>query len=124
MLIDYLQLIRHDRADRHDLQVGGTTKVLKRLARQCGVPIVLLCQLNREVESRPGGKPRLSDLRDSGEIEQDADAVLMLHPDEFDPAARRQRVTVLVAKNRNGPRADVALDYARPFTRFEEPAPV
>ncbi|MFO0849578.1 MAG: replicative DNA helicase [Gemmataceae bacterium] len=122
VLIDYLQLIRHAKAERHHLQVGATTKALKLLARQCGVPFVLLCQLNREVEDRPDGKPRLSDLRDSGEIEQDADIVLLLHPERHEPRSARQRINVIIGKQRNGPKGTVELDYVRPYVRFEEPA--
>jgi replicative DNA helicase len=78
--------------------------------------------LNRGVEGRGDGKPRLSDLRDSGEIEQEADVVLMLHPHERNPSdPTLQQIDVLIEKQRNGPTSLVTLDYRRPATRFEEP---
>jgi replicative DNA helicase len=96
---------------------------MKLAARQCGVPVVLLCQLNREVEGRNGGRPRLSDLRDSGEIEQHADAVILLHVQPDQPTeADVWRVDAIVAKNRNGPPGETALDYIRPILRFDQSA--
>lgn len=122
VLIDYLQRMNHDRkaGGRHDLHVGDTAKQLKTLARDCEIPVVCLAQLNRQVESRGDGKPKLSDLRDSGEIEQEADNVILLHPHEpsaYDPST--QVVDVLIEKQRNGPTACISLTYRRPFTRFE-----
>lgn len=124
IVVDYLQRMKHDRAagETTTRQVGETAKQMKTLARSCRVPVVCLAQLNREVEGRGDGKPKLSDLRDSGEIEQEADIVLMLHPHPPNPAdPTRQQIDVLVEKQRNGPKSAVTLDYRRPFTRFEEP---
>jgi replicative DNA helicase len=126
VIVDYLQLIRpeNDRDPRH-LQVGTLARRLKQLARTCGVPVVLLCQLNRESENRPGGKPRLSDLRESGEIEQHADIVVLLHRHEEQPAnAAVWSVDAVVAKNRNGPVAEVPLAYRRVLARYENAAKV
>lgn len=97
-------------------------KVFKRAGQECDIPVLLLCQLNREVERRPDGRPTLADLRDSGEIEQDADVVLLLKPEAFEPGDEVQGVTCIVAKNRQGPRAEVPLAYRRPFVRFETAA--
>jgi replicative DNA helicase len=122
VVVDYLQLLRpeNDRDQRH-LQVGTLARRMKQMAMTCKVPVVLLCQLNRESENRPGGKPRLSDLRESGEIEQHADIVTLLHSQADQPAHEAVwTVDVIVAKNRNGPVAEVPLAYRRPLTRFED----
>jgi len=124
VIVDYLQRMNHDKGagDTTTRQVGETAKQMKTLARNCDVPVICLAQLNRGVEGRGDGKPRLSDLRDSGEIEQEADVVVMLHPHEKNPAdPTRQQIDILVEKQRNGPTASVTLDYLRPFIKFEEP---
>lgn len=119
--IDYLQLLSPDdhRAPKH-VQIGDLSKRIKNLARECGIPIFLLSQLSRDVEKR-GGQPRLSDLRESGGIEQDADRVLFLHI-EGDPPKHQDvwPVEGLVRKNRNGPIGDVTFAYRRPVMRFED----
>jgi replicative DNA helicase len=125
LVIDYLQLIEHGGGHRDTLsaRIGATTRRLKRLARQLDIPVVLLCQLNREIEHRADGEPKLSDLRDSGEIEQDCDDCLMLWPQDV-PAlpdgtpAPVQEIRIVVAKQRNGPRAIVSTEYERRFVRF------
>ncbi|VTT97955.1 replicative dna helicase : Replicative DNA helicase OS=Singulisphaera acidiphila (strain ATCC BAA-1392 / DSM 18658 / VKM B-2454 / MOB10) GN=Sinac_0836 PE=4 SV=1: DnaB: DnaB_C [Gemmataceae bacterium] len=126
VVVDYLQLLKpeNERDPRH-LQVGTLARRLKQLARTCDVPVILLAQLNREVENRADGKPRLADLRESGEIEAHADAVLLLHarPNQ-DANAAVWTTDVIIAKNRNGPVAEVALSYRRPLTRFEDYAPL
>lgn len=120
-VVDYLQLLQPENPkDNRVQQVGAAARRLKQAARQTGVPILCLCQLNREVENRNGGEPRLSDLRESGEIEQHADAVILLHT----PAGQAADSTVwgidaIVAKNRNGPTSKVPLAYKRPLMRFE-----
>ena len=83
--------------------------------------MVCLAQLNREVENRGGdGKPKLSDLRGSGEIEQEADEVILLHPHPPSPSdPAMQIIEALIEKQRNGPKAAVSMTYRRPFTRFE-----
>jgi replicative DNA helicase len=123
-VVDYLQLMRPEdaRANRNQ-QVGHSARLVKTLARGCNIPVLLLAQLNRGVEDRPDRRPRLSDLRDSGEIEQHADNVLLLwpHPDA-EPHAEVWPVDVIVAKQRNGPTGDVTLAYRRPVMRFENMA--
>ena len=126
VVVDYLQRMKHDRnaGETTTRQVGETAKQMKTLARACKVPVICLAQLNREVEGRGDGKPKLSDLRDSGEIEQEADIVMLLHPHQPNPAdPTTQQIDVLVEKQRNGPKSAVTLDYRRPFTRFEQPLP-
>lgn len=120
--VDYLQLLtpENPRDPRH-LQVGADSRRLKQLARQCHVPVLCLCQLNREVEGRTDPKPKLSDLRDSGEIEQNADAVLLLYPEAGgSPGDPLQPVGCVLAKQRNGPKGEFTLNYRRPCVRFED----
>lgn len=120
VVVDYLQLVHPENAkDRPDLQVGKVATRLKELAKAAGVPVVALAQLSREVEKRADGRPKLSDLRESGQIEQDADAVLMLFPQAAEPGWPAQDVDLLVEKNRQGPRGIVPLVFRRPFVRFE-----
>lgn len=126
--IDYLGLVEPPRdgrrAERRDLEIGRMVSAAKRLAKECQVPILLLAQLNREVERRNDHRPTLADLRDSGEIEQHADTVILLQPHQFRPGETDQEVTAIVAKNRQGPRGDAVLRYRRPFTRFESTIPI
>lgn len=125
VVVDYLQLVKHDRAESQNLAVGRTAKALKYLARELNVAVVCLAQMNREIENRPKDqqKPRLSDLRDSGETEQDADVVLFLSPGETNLNTNVQDVTLSVAKQRNGPRRDVELEYHRAYTKFFDRTP-
>ncbi len=121
VVIDYLQLINvKERFDRHDLMIGHITKQLKSMAKEFGIPIILLSQLSRGVESRDDKRPRLSDLRDSGNIEQDADIVLFLYRDEYYNSASESGdvVEVKVAKNRNGPVGKVKLRFKKECGRF------
>lgn len=125
VFIDYLGLMRHDRAERHDLAVGATTRLLKQIAIERNVPIILLSQLNREVEKRGGGsecdRPRLADLRDSGNIEQDADNVVFLWRKERDDQYKVVEPRVLtVAKHRNGQVFEVDLMFDKAKGRFFE----
>lgn len=118
IVIDYLQLLRPEnpRDPRH-LQVGQSAKIIRNLAGELKCPILCLAQLNRESEQR-GGQPRLSDLRDSGEIEQDADVVLLMSRSTTDPRAEIQEIEVHIAKNRNGPTGTIQLDFVRSVTKF------
>jgi replicative DNA helicase len=118
IVVDYLQLITPDnRKEPRQEQVAGISRRLKQLAREIQVPVVALAQLNRGVEDRQGQRPRLSDLRESGAIEADADTVLLLHPGDH-PA----QVEVIVAKQRNGPVGEVTLAFERPYQRFANAA--
>lgn len=102
--VDYLQLITPEKAQTREQEVAGITRRLKVLAKTIDLPIILLAQLSREVEKRENKRPRLSDLRESGAIEQDADQVWFVHrPEYFDPEDRPGEAEVIVAKNRNGP---------------------
>lgn len=119
--VDYLQLIDpDDRRDSRQEQVAGISRRLKFLARELKIPVVALAQVNRGSEDRQDHRPRLSDLRESGAIEQDADTVMLLHrPDYHEPGANEGIIEVIVAKQRNGPTGDVTLGFDKKYMRFE-----
>jgi replicative DNA helicase len=122
IVIDYLQLIEPDRDERRanrQEQVSSISRRLKQLAREMSMPVIALAQLNRTVEDRSSGRPRLSDLRESGSLEQDADSVILMHRKTDDPAALKQEIDLIVAKHRSGPTADVHTMYIRNEMRFE-----
>lgn len=128
VVIDYLGLMRHEKSERHDIAVGNTTRALKQLAIQRNVPIILLCQLNRAVEQRGGAsecdRPRLNDLRDSGNIEQDADNVVFLWRRERDDQYKTVEArTLTVAKHRNGQVFEIDLMFDKAGGKFYEAAP-
>jgi replicative DNA helicase len=120
VIIDYLQLIDpDDRRENRQEQVAGISRRLKFLARELKIPVMALAQVNRGLEDRQEKKPRLSDLRESGAIEQDADTVMMLHrPDYHEPGEKEGMVEVIVAKQRNGPTGEVSLGYEKKYMRF------
>jgi replicative DNA helicase len=120
LVVDYLQLMEGD-GDNRNAQIEGITRGLKALAKELGVGIVLLSQLNRKLEERPNKRPMPSDLRDSGAIEQDADAVIFLYRDEvYNPDSRDVGICeVDVALCRQGAPGRVALSYIGEQTRFE-----
>jgi replicative DNA helicase len=124
VVIDYLQLIDpENRRDPRQEQVAQISRRLKFLARELKIPVVALAQVNRSSEDRQDHRPRLSDLRESGSIEQDADTVLMLHrPGKSDSAVEDNTIEILVAKQRNGPTGDITLSYIKQFMRFENHA--
>lgn len=128
IVIDYLQLMSAPGAESRQQEVSLLSRSVKELARELSVPVICLSQLNRAAESREGHRPRMSDLRESGSIEQDADVVLLLHREEYyhqdDPAwvqGHPEEVGVaelIVAKQRNGPTGTVRLHFDRASTRF------
>ena len=120
VVIDYLTLVQGTgRKERH-LEVGEITRNLKRLARDLNVSVVLLAQLSRSLEQRQDKRPILSDLRDSGEIEQDADKILFLHRDDYhDRDLNDNTIEIIVAKNRNGTLGTVKLKFLKEYQRFE-----
>jgi len=123
--VDYLQLANAGvRCDSRQDEVRIISVGIKNLAKELNIPIVVLCQLNRDIEKEKNRKPRLSDLRESGSIEQDADVVVMLHrlkkgDEEEDHRAECIPVGALIAKNRNGPSGEVGLSFLKHYTRFE-----
>ncbi len=134
-VIDYLQLLNSTsrRAENRQQEIADISGGIKALAKELAVPIIVLSQLNRELEKRgPGERPRLSDLRESGAIEQDADLVGLLYrdsknKDEEDTSESEQDaipVKLYIAKQRNGPTGDVDLTFLKSYTRFESAAKV
>ncbi len=126
IVIDYLQLIEPDNPkDPRQEQVSKIARRLKVLARELKVPVICLAQLNRQAEQSRDNKPRLSHLRESGAIEQDADVVMFVHREEYyqtneeDRARVAGQAEIIIAKQRNGPVGDVKLTWLRDFTRFE-----
>lgn len=127
VVIDYLQLIAPPEAKgprNRVLEIGDMTRGLKDLAKEINLPVVCLAQLNREVEKRPDKRPMLSDLRESGAVEQDADVVMFVYRDEFytkdECKSEDQGVAeVIVGKQRNGPTGTVRLAFLGQYTKFE-----
>ena len=134
-VVDYLQLL-HSTARRaqenRQQEISDISSGLKALAKELKVPVLVLSQLNRDLERDKSRKPRLSDLRESGAIEQDADVVGLLYKpnagDDEEGAAGEESdglpVNLLIAKQRNGPTGDVSLTFLKPYTRFESAAKV
>ncbi len=124
IVIDYLQLIEPDNSkDQRQEQVAKIARKLKMLAREQNVPVLCLSQLNRQAEDSKDHRPRLSHLRESGAIEQDADVVMFIHREEYyhkpDKAVEfAGQAQVIIAKQRNGPIGDVDLVWEKNFTRF------
>ncbi len=120
IVIDYLQLMEGTTPDNRVQELSRITRGLKAMARELKVPVVALSQLSRGVESRTNKRPMLSDLRESGSIEQDADLVLMIYRDEYyNPETPDRGITeVIVTKHRNGPIGTVKLLFEPQFTRF------
>lgn len=129
IVIDYLQLIEPDNSkDPRQEQVAKIARRLKGMAREQNVPVLCLAQLNRQAEDSKDHRPRLSHLRESGAIEQDADVVMFVHREEYyhrgDEAANYAgQAEIIIAKQRNGPIGDVELTWERDFTRFQDRAP-
>src|SRR5699024_21672 len=119
-VIDYLQLMRPDgRRERRDLEIGEITRELKLLALELDVPIVLLSQLSRGVEARRDKRPLMSDLRESGNIEQDADAIRFLYRDDYyNRQAREDLIDSISRKERHGPVGKVELGFQKAYGRF------
>ncbi|HYF28030.1 MAG TPA: replicative DNA helicase [Baekduia sp.] len=122
IIIDYLQLMRADtRQESRVLQIGEMSRGLKILARELEVPVIALSQLSRAVESRTDKRPMLSDLRESGSIEQDADVVMFIFRDEYytqENSERPGEADLIVAKNRQGAIGDVPLNFQAEYPRF------
>jgi len=129
VLIDYLQLMSyHGRAENRQAQVGEMSRGLKALARELDIPVLVAAQLNRGPADRPSHTPRMSDLRESGSIEQDADVVALLHLEDYyhrgEPDYIPTNITqLIIAKQRNGPTGIVDLTFRPNYTRFETAAP-
>jgi replicative DNA helicase len=126
IIVDYLQLIAPPKAESREREVAIISRSLKMMAKELGIPVVALAQLNRAVESRADKRPMLSDLRESGSLEQDADVVIFVHRPEMygittydDGTPTEGTAEIIIGKQRNGPVGEVRLAYLRDWARFE-----
>ncbi|MBF0109031.1 MAG: replicative DNA helicase [Magnetococcales bacterium] len=123
IVLDYLQLMRGEEGMENRVQeITNISQGLKRIAKEINIPVLALSQLSRKVEDRPDKKPILSDLRESGSIEQDADVVMFIHREEYykkDDPSLQGLGEVIIAKHRNGPVGIVKLAFVNKFTRFD-----
>jgi replicative DNA helicase len=124
IMLDYMQLMDNPGPDSRQQQMSEISRGIKSVARELGVPVIAISQLNRMAEGREGHRPRMSDLRESGSIEQDADVILLLHREDYyrmsEPDFVPDNVAeVIIAKQRNGPTGTVKLTFLNKTTRFE-----
>ena len=127
IILDYLQLMRSTaKSDSRQQEISEISRSIKALARELNIPVIALSQLSRAVESRQDHKPQLSDLRESGAIEQDADLVILLMREEYYNATEENKgvADVHIAKQRNGPVGTVKLTFIKEYMRFENLAHV
>lgn len=128
IIIDYLQLMRARKAgERRDLEISEISRSLKSLAKELNVPVIALSQLNRMLEQRGDKRPMLSDLRESGALEQDADVVAFIYRDEVynkeENNPNRGKAEIILGKQRNGPVGTISLSFLNAYTRFENLEP-
>ena len=126
IIVDYLQLMSHPsmggrRPDSRQQEIAEISRSLKMLAKELDIPVIAISQLNRDPERRQDKRPQLSDLRESGAIEQDADVVMFIHRDDTDPA-KKNLADLIVAKHRNGPTDTIPLTFLPDLTQFRNAA--
>lgn len=123
IVIDYLQLMRgRTAAERREQEISEISRSLKALAKELQIPVIAISQLSRRAEDRPGRRPQLADLRESGAIEQDADLILFIYRDEvYNPNSPKKGIAeVIIGKQRNGPTGVVELSYIPELTTFKD----
>src|SRR5688572_28632660 len=123
IMIDYMQLMDHPGAESRQQQISEISRGIKAVARELDIPVIALSQLNRQAEGREGHRPRMSDLRESGSIEQDADVIMLLHREDYynmsQPDFAPDNIAeVIIAKQRNGPTGTVKLTFDNRTTTF------
>jgi replicative DNA helicase len=128
IIIDYLQLMQGRRsAERRELEISEISRSLKALAKELDIPVLAISQLNRMLEQRSDKRPQLSDLRESGALEQDADVVAFIYRDEIynkdEDNPNRGKAELIISKQRNGPIGTISLTFLDAYTRFENLAP-
>ena len=124
VVVDYLQILDLPASDRRDLAIAHATMAFQRLSKELRCPVLQLAQLNRNVDQRKVPRPFLSDLRESGTIEQDSDAVLFVYrPHYYDPDADPAKAEIIVGKQRNGPTGVLECFWDGPQTRFSDDPP-
>jgi len=131
IFVDYLQLMKSPKAESREREISIISQSLKQLAKELNIPVIALAQLNRSIESRNDKRPMLSDLRESGSIEQDADVVMFIHrPDKYPSKKEKKQeiqnsdtdvkiAEIIIGKQRNGPTGTLKLAFHEKFTRFE-----
>jgi replicative DNA helicase len=123
IMIDYLQLMRgRSGVERREQEISEISRSLKALAKELNVPVLAISQLSRKAEDRPGRKPQLSDLRESGAIEQDADVIIFIYRDEvYNPDSdHKGTAEVIIGKQRNGPTGKIDLSFISEYTTFKD----
>jgi replicative DNA helicase len=123
VVVDYLQLMRgRSGAERREQEISEISRSLKALAKELNIPVIAISQLSRKAEDRPGRRPQLSDLRESGAIEQDADVIIFIYRDEvYNPDSdQRGTAEVIIGKQRNGPTGKADLSFISEFTTFKD----
>jgi replicative DNA helicase len=124
IVVDYMQLMRgNSNAESRQQEISEISRSLKALARELTVPVIAVSQLSRAVEARTGNRPQLSDLRESGAIEQDADLVVFVFREEYynPKEENRNKAELIISKQRNGPVGSVEMVFVKEWTRFENP---
>jgi len=124
IMLDYMQLMDNPGPDSRQQQISEISRGIKAVARELNIPVIALSQLNRQSEGRDGHRPRMSDLRESGSIEQDADVIMLLHREDYykmaEPDFQPDNIAeVIIAKQRNGPTGTIKLYFDSKSTRFE-----
>jgi len=124
IIVDYLQLMsHHGRVESRQQEVAEISRSLKLLAKELEIPVIAVSQLNREPERRVDKKPQLSDLRESGSLEQDSDIVMFIHREDSEDPSVKGTADLIIAKHRNGPTGTVKLTFLPHLTQFRNFAP-